>query len=366
MFTGKDTRGDGTDPHTRRSAAPIEANYLPIDSSHDLEPLRSVTGPAAVRRAEAGSEEPPGESPIRADPTNSWSYRWLGVGIVGGTVAGLGVAAGATWLSTSLLSTTGSTLVFAGTLALAAVQGARPLLVGIFGNRFLTQQDDYSPGHTRRRVEDTVRALCLKAGDDTPAVVASSRVKNMAMFDGPGKSNVLIFNPDFVERLTNRELEGIVAHELSHADRYTSISRLAMLSARQMAGITTLVGTASYCLAVGDGIVSSSLLGIAAAVAVRATIQSCWNIASRADEMRTDIRAVELTQDLGSLIKGLGTAHDYMFGGMKAPPVTRTLELLGSHPPLDVRERWMRRACGNNKKDAGQNLERPESPERVT
>lgn len=196
-------------------------------------------------------------------------------------------------------------------------------------------------------MEETVRSLTVKAGGEMPELVPSSRVKNMALFDGPKGANVLLYNPTLVEMLTNRELEGIVAHELSHEDRYSTVSRVALVSARHIANVTTLVGTFSYCLAAGDGFFLSAALAIGGAMAVRTAIRSCSNIASRAEEMRTDIRAVELTGDLGSLVQGLRKTYEQLYASIPGSRFIRSIQFLASHPSLEMRERWLRRSCGN-------------------
>jgi Zn-dependent protease with chaperone function len=261
-------------------------------------------------RASTALEEPPGEASNRARPTATWSYRWLSLGSTAGTAAGLGIAAGATWFSTSVLHATSPTWVLVGVLAYAAANGAVPFFKGLLGNRALTEHYEYSSDHTRHRVKETTDLLCREAVCQIPTVVASSRIQNMAMFDGPKGANVLLYNPNFVERLTNRELQGIIAHELSHADRFSTGARILLGSAGAIAHVTTLAATLSYCLAAGDGTLLSAALAVAGAKVLRVAMHGCKNIASRAEEIRTDIRAVELTGDMGSLLSSLRTAYD--------------------------------------------------------
>jgi Zn-dependent protease with chaperone function len=84
---------------------------------------------------------------------------------------------------------------------------------------------------------------------------------------------------------------------------------------------------------------------LACAYGAGMVLSMCLNIASRAAEIRTDIRAVQLTRDLGSLAEALETIHK-LIGGDDLPRFPQTLFSLSTHPSPSMRARWVRRACG--------------------
>jgi len=306
------------------------------------DPFRELAAPRGARGDRSGGE-PPGEKPVPAQPTASWAYRWLGIGVLAGTAAAVGVAAATTAVTGSWLAAYGSSSALIGAAVVAGLRGVWPIIT----NQYLGRWLDESAGSWRahERVCAAVMRLTARAGISEARVVGSDKVRNMGMIDPIGVPNTLIYNPHYVEQLAQPELEAVVAHELSHGDRLSTVGRLAVLSLSRMSTPMTLAGVLAWYAGSGGGIIASSAVAVGATWAVSTVLRGLRNVASRAGEMRTDIRAVELTGDLESMVRALKVTYEASY--QRLPKFIPALQPFSSHPSLAMRERWLRRACGS-------------------
>jgi Zn-dependent protease with chaperone function len=97
--------------------------------------------------------------------------------------------------------------------------------------------------------------------------------------------------------------------------------------------------------------VSGIALGALYTSAVTLGSRALSAITSRANEIRTDIRAVEITQDVGGYISALEKASSKVDGprskGPKKP--VAVLPSMDSHPPIELRQRYVLRTTEGKK-----------------
>jgi Zn-dependent protease with chaperone function len=334
-------------PATAREPHLLGTRSLPL-GFRNLE--NDVALRSAAQRELAQSEihqrevAPPGEAPNREHPTTSTAFRWLGFGVGGAATTSIAAAVGIASITGSWLVASGSWLAIAGTALVAAEKVAQTLIKRRYGGGAI--EDNCAEPSEGDRVAKAVEALCARAGVAAPRLVARKEHDSAAMFDGPGAQNVLVYSPKFTKTLSDRQLEAVVAHEISHIDKPANVAMVAFRCAAKVAEATTLTGTFFLCQSAGHNWGVSGLLAAGSCALAMLAQKGVWNIASRANELRTDIRAVELTGDLGSFVDMLKVAHGMKDG--EAPKASGLLRMIPrSHPHVEDRERWLRRACGN-------------------
>lgn len=292
------------------------------------------------------SSESPREAPVRARPTESWTYRWLGVQVAGGLAAGIAFGVGVATLSTILLAASTSAPVTILCLALATLDGALPLLA-LREEVARAKKIDCRDNQTQQRMARIVDSLCLRAGKEIHRVIPVGKFEGvLGMLDGPGNQNILLYDPQIASALHDRQLEAVVAHEIAHADQASNGGERVLWGLSRFAKQVAGVGSFSFFLSTGVGLPIACCGALCHAQLAGMVLSMCLNIASRAEEIRTDIRAVQLTRDLGSLAEALETIHE-LIGFDDLPRFPQTLFSLSTHPSPSMRARWVRRACGN-------------------
>lgn len=307
--------------------------------------FREIENSAALRSEGQREVSPPGEAPKREHPTTSAAFKWLGFGVGAAASTSIAAAVGLASMTGSWLVASGSLLAIAGTVFVAAENIVATLLKRRYESKSFTDrcEDPVEEG----RVSKAVEALCAKGGVAAPRLVARRDVDSAAIFDGPGSQNVLVYSPKFTSTLSDRQLEALVAHEVSHMDKPANAAMVAFRCAAKVAEATTLTGTFCLLQGVGHDWASAALIAAGSWAFAIVAQKAVWNIASRANELRTDIRAVELTGDLGSFVDMLRVAHGIKDGD--APQATGLLRMIPrSHPHVEDRVRWLRAACGNS------------------
>lgn len=195
------------------------------------------------------------------------------------------------------------------------------------------------------RVNNIVRKLCAKTGMAEPELRENKVPGMFFMVDRKLAGNIMSYCPESTKDLSDRELQGILAHELSHADRGWTIMRRVCDLAKSVAVNGTLLvamsciwnsfegsllfKTLGFGAGLAGGIVISSALGIGAGLLT--------NIASRSNEILTDLRAVLLTGDAEGLHSGLGKICNDAW--KKFPNWFRVFKPLLSHPSYEIRAR---------------------------
>ncbi|RME61148.1 MAG: hypothetical protein D6780_02205 [Candidatus Dadabacteria bacterium] len=159
------------------------------------------------------------------------------------------------------------------------------------------------------RVQKIADELCKKAGKPPQDILSLTDFYNFAMVDMPGKKNVMLVDENLAEKLSDAELKGILAHELSHADKgYTFLSLSQNIM--NMSGALGMFLATSHFLTYSP--LTTHLAGFSTFLAAWGSASILHylgnkinNVTSRANELLTDIRAIELTEDPNSYISAL-------------------------------------------------------------
>ncbi|MFM1848585.1 MAG: hypothetical protein RL417_2059 [Pseudomonadota bacterium] len=340
-------------PSTEGSA-PLEAG-IPVpfrEGAHEhtdrgVEALRALRAPSR-ERSEPLQHGPVDEPPKNPHPTRSWGYRWLGVGVAAGSAAAIGAAIGTGGAAATWLIGNGWDTALVCTAILAAARIAKPFVFTRIAES--VYNDDSGPTDIAARIEEASKEMSRRAGIPAPIVCSSKRVKNFGMIDGIGDKNILLYNPDFARELSPKETTAIVAHEIAHADRVSGKLRLMISGASGVTSLSTFIGSIAYCSGSGLGLLSSGAIVIGASILSGTMMRTLSSVFSRAAELRTDIRAVELTGDLGGYLGGLKTASEITNRGV--PKWIQVMQPFSTHPSFETREWWIRRACGNPRHEA--------------
>lgn len=285
----------------------------------------------------------PVEAPHRTTPTASWSYRWLGIGIYAGGFGALAIAGGASALAGGWLLQSAPLLLAAGTGLVAASRATQPARA--LGGTHPSSNGALPTDKATARVAAAVNALVATSGTPAPGVVRDTELCTVRAVDGSGAPQAILFNPAFVDTLTNPELTAVVAHALSQFDRTSNLVRVGIAGIRRFTETVTLIGAFSHYVGVGAGLIPSAGIAVALTWLGSQAIRAVGSLAARASEMRTDIRAVELTGDLGSALSALTKTPP--LGAAPARGLAALRLLFAPHPSVETRTRWLRAACGN-------------------
>ena len=243
----------------------------------------------------------------------------------------------------------------AGAGAILAMSGAKPM----------QKEDD-------PQLWNVVEELTIAAGVPMPRIYLINDTAMNAFATGRGPRNAVVaITKGLRDRLNRDELQGVLAHEMSHVRNYDI--RFAMLLA-VMVGLLALVADGfRRSLWWGGGRRRSSDRDGGAATAVFAILAIVLSMvapligkliqlaASREREYLADASAIELTRNpegLASALEKLGsdqevlevanraTQHLYIVNPFK-PFETRAKGLLSTHPPLEDRVRRIRELSGS-------------------
>jgi Zn-dependent protease with chaperone function len=170
------------------------------------------------------------------------------------------------------------------------------------------------------------------------------------------QKDVLGMDSRGVHKLSDAELDAIVAHEISHSNRTFS-------KFRRLHGLLNYVSVpAVFCgttlSMLGSRIAGSTLPQDSEAALVVATVASAvaacslwlgWMYISRANETKTDLRAVRLTNDPGAYISALEKVREYGLSSrdMRKPEKESMLSsILRTHPTFEARTATVRKVFG--------------------
>ncbi|MGA1191918.1 MAG: M48 family metallopeptidase [Bdellovibrionota bacterium] len=182
----------------------------------------------------------------------------------------------------------------------------------------------------------------------------SAKRLEAAAVDRLAKKDVLMFDKDVVAKLSDTELDGIVAHEVSHLDRtHSRFKEIAsFLEGFSKPVVLWGVGlSAFHSLAGGYGtFLAGTVAPIAAATASAAAVAGFGLIKmfiSRKNEMKTDLRAVQLTGDPDAYCSALEKISDPRNARNPADgKINRILEMFSTHPSLSERIQAVKRVFG--------------------
>ena len=297
------------------------------------------------------------DRPNNTKPTSTAVFHSLG--------AGMGLAWGTNLLlsSTALLTSAANFLNNDATWSVGIVLfGASwDVLVRLAG-RFLpyekfkkfSQAPNYLASKQNERVRNVIDELDSDGKFAHTIIIPTEKTDNFVFLDRYGRKNVLFFNPLDSAALCERELTNVIAHELAHANKlYTGMLDTEYLMMRVAAPaiffstfVSTFNGISSGGFISGTfAAVSGIALGTLYTSAVTLGSRALSAISSRANEIRTDIRAIEMTQDVGGYISALGKVSSKVEGqrskGPKKP--VAVLPSLDSHPSFELRKRYVLR-----------------------
>ena len=226
---------------------------------------------------------------------------------------------------------------------------------------------NFSNGTQYKRVTQSLERLSTKLGQpldlhvfvgdrlDRQMVLGKSAKRlQAASMDRLAKKDVLIFDKDLVAKLSDAELDGIVAHEVSHLDRtYSKFKEIAsLLEGCSKQAVLWGVGlSAFHSLAAGYGtFLAVTLAPIAAATASAAAVAGFGLLKmfiSRKNETKTDLRAVQLTGDPDAYCSALEKISDSRNARNPAHgKIARILEIFSTHPLLSERIKAVKRVFG--------------------
>lgn len=249
-----------------------------------------------------------------------------------------------------------------GGLTIAGVIALIYGLVGYFAGGKIALAVSGAKEVTRQNVPqiyNMVENLCIAAGLPNPKiyVIDSQAMNAFATGRDPNHSAVALTR-GIIEKLEKRELEGVIAHELSHIGNYDI--RLSMLVVALVGAVAILSDIFLRFTIFGrggrrDGKVQAIILVIAIALAIIAPLIAILiQLAiSRKREFLADASGALLTRDPNALASALekisghsnlpkatkGTAHLYISNPLKKGLITKWFS---THPPAEERIKVLR------------------------
>ena len=341
------------EPSTQRQ--PYSSQRPPCGRSSPIPPVFAVRPPAELSELRAPNtllsspEEPPHQrieqKPQKSPLLFAGSIALLNAKITLGYGAALSMLGTLAYAgATAILHNVSGILVSVGTLvwglALAVRQKPHPLTVEDFLKNGLP-----SDHPSTRYVQELVTALCERHNMPEPHVVVIDHSKPSASYmnSNRGRDAVLV-STGIVQLLDERELEGVIAHELSHQARWFKRAKLLTdWTADQVAPLIAC-GSGVFCFSALYSTTGGYLAAwIAIAAGMTATqivaipLRWCRGIINRNNEIKTDLKACTMIDDpevyIGALIKVTN----------EVPEAVRSSH---SHPSLQERTAYMRRAFG--------------------
>lgn len=163
------------------------------------------------------------------------------------------------------------------------------------------------------RVSQIAQKLCADSGQVVPRVhVVDSKEPYAGLLDRLFAKDILIIGAEMARFMNDRELQGVVAHELCHANRtYTKLGTMKkILHGIASPAIICVSGIASFGLM--SDVVGTYIAGVGAAVvagcvwvSTMSGLRRLSHFISRHNELKTDLRAVRLTNDPEGYITAL-------------------------------------------------------------
>ena len=245
-------------------------------------------------------------------------------------------------------------------LALFSYQAGAGAFLAMSGAKPIKKEDD-------PQLYNVVEELSIAAGLPLPRIYLIDDTAMNAFATGRGPRNAVVaITKGLRDRLNRDELQGVLAHEMSHVRNYDI--RFAMLLAVMVGLLALLADGFRRWMWWGGGRRRSSRDSGGALMAIIAIFAIIFSIvapilgkliqlaASREREYLADASAIELTRNpegLASALEKLGkdqevlevanraTQHLYIVNPFK-PFETRSKGLLSTHPPLEERIQRLR------------------------
>lgn len=258
------------------------------------------------------------------------------------------------------LGLTGFALIMAGIMNFVSYYWSDKIVLGISGAKLLKHDENKELYHL-------VENLCIAAGLPVPKIYIIEDTATNAFATGRDpKHAVICFTTGILSKLNKQELEGVIAHELSHIGNRDTLL---------MSVVSVLVGTIAL---LADFFMRSMWFGgrnredrnntvfliIAIVAAILAPIVATLiqMAVSRRRELLADASAVLLTRYPEGLINALlkissdkepleaanrGTAHLYIVNPLKGQEAKAWLAgLFNTHPSVEVRVKALREMEG--------------------
>ncbi|HEX4863974.1 MAG TPA: M48 family metallopeptidase [Acidimicrobiales bacterium] len=198
----------------------------------------------------------------------------------------------------------------------------------------------YSDG-LAQRIVPPLSELCTRAGCPVPRVVLRDDVVRAAAVRQRKGHLQLVLSRQFVDRVDNRQLRAIMAHEIAHITMHD------LRWSKARAGVSMTVGTAAgvaaLALSSGNGIVFPVYL--AGFIISSMLIQVVLAFPNRRLERRADLEGARIAEDPAGLASALAVAHSFteearnrIYGPLPwrwlLSPLSWTLP---THPPMAQR-----------------------------
>lgn len=238
------------------------------------------------------------------------------------SIAAYGAAV--SWGLPYVIDSSSPTLLFAGAACLGAHQLFQSGLTAVAEYYVSRAPTAIKHVDVAARVSHIAEKLCADSGQVVPRVhVVDSKGPYAGLLDRLFAKDILIIGAALVRFMDDRELRGVLAHELCHASRtYTKLDTMKKFLHRITSPVIVgMSGIATFGLL-------SDAVGAYVAGSVAAVVAGCaWSAAmsgfrrlshfiSRQNELKTDLRAVRLTKDpegyisaLSRISAGLPPAH---------------------------------------------------------
>lgn len=258
------------------------------------------------------------------------------------------------------LGITGFALILAGVMNFVSYYWSDKIVLGISGAKPIDKKDN-------PEIYRLVENLCIAAGLPLPKIyILQDSAPNAFATGRDPKHGVICFTTGILQKLNKQELEGVIAHELSHIGNRDTLL---------MSVVSILVGTIAL---LSDFFMRSMwyggrdrdskangvfmILAIVAAILAPIIATLIQLAVSRRRELLADASGVLLTRYPEGLANALlkiskdrepleaanrGTAHLYIINPLKGQEAKAWLAgLFNTHPPVEVRVKALREMEG--------------------
>lgn len=258
------------------------------------------------------------------------------------------------------LGMVGIALIAAGIMNLISYYFSDQIVLGISGAKELKHDNN-------KEIYHLVENLCIAGGLPTPKIYTIDDSAPNAFATGRDPKHAAIaLTTGIIDKLNKQELEGVIAHELSHiGNRDTLLMTIVSVLVGTIALLSDFFLRASFTNRDSDNKNSAWIIIVALIAAILAPIVATLiQLAiSRRREFLADASAVLLTRYPSGLENALlkisvdkepleaankGTAHLYIINPLKGKDTTSWLAgLFNTHPPIEARIKALQEMEGN-------------------
>ncbi|MDO8619394.1 MAG: M48 family metallopeptidase [Candidatus Daviesbacteria bacterium] len=245
---------------------------------------------------------------------------------------------------------TGIALILAGVMNFVSYYWSDQIVLGISGAKIVKHEENPQIYHL-------VENLCIAGGLPTPKIYTINDSAPNAFATGRDPKHATIaLTTGIIDKLSKQELEGVIAHELSHiGNRDTLLMTIVSVLVGTIALLSDFFLRASFTNSDSDNKSSAWIIIVALIAAILAPIVATLiQLAiSRRREFLADASAVLLTRYPTGLEQALikisadkepleaankGTAHLYIINPLKGKDATSWMTgLFNTHPPIEAR-----------------------------